>query len=358
MSPKNIRLFSLGRERMLLILGILPAFVLFWDPKIISTTWELNFLSEILFLNTIHNIFSIYIIWRSTEIQRAIKIAYKGQTWKLHLTALIIFFTSIALLYLYEFNNQSNVAFIFSVAIFLNFIATHHEMSQQLGFSLMYDSKLKNERSLADAEVEEVARLAKLEKFFHKFALIGIIIRSTTDVLRKNSINLPLWILWLGHVIFIIGSLGILGSVFMRPQWCKSNQWIYNMRRIIHLFPFVNIHLIALKRLNHAFEYTLVTMSIDENSIQNKSKFQKYKAPLFLVLYIFIAFFALHRIVYRLSPTPFEWIRTDLTYFFSMVSAAMTLVHYYYDSKIYKFSNPVYRDNILSLIIQDKKYSK
>lgn len=353
-STKRIRLFSPAWESIVLILGVLPATFLFWNPHWITEKWQMQFIGEILFLNTIHNGFSIYIIWRSREIRTAISKAFNGKPWKLHGRALAVFVVSTALFWVIQSYKGADKDFIFIVLVLLQFLSFHHGMSQQLGFSLLYDRRARQLKEFAASDLKRLFNLAKYERYFHYIAVFGVAIRCFTEVARARGVWLPGgWLTyWSGHIVFATGTAGVVAVQFLRPRWHQSNQWIYNLRRAWNIMPIFNLHFTVLQKLNHGIEYLALTKTIETNAEKIPSGKSDYRLLMFIGLAAVIGFLAMHRLVGQHPGNPFDLITTAGTQYFSALSIAGTLAHYYYDSQIYRFSQEPFREHVLPLMTE------
>ncbi|MDX9730674.1 MAG: hypothetical protein RBT63_02785 [Bdellovibrionales bacterium] len=352
----RVRIFSRGWEGLVLAVGFFPLAVIIWNPTWITKNWEFRFWSDLIFLNVVHNAFSFYIIWKSNEIRRAIRERYDGQPWRLHLKAASVFTLSSLILVLLYQNEVSNPLFYFIILTLLSFLPLQHAMSQQIGLSRLYDHALKQQIALTEKQSARLSLMAKIERIGHRIALLGVLLQASAW-LEASPQKLPTW--WLpasnwagdwGHRIFLVGTTLLLASYILRPYWWKSNQWVFNLRRAWEIFPaYFSLNYIALQRLNHGLEYLAVTATIDKASQRRKSR--AFEWTVFLLLSSTVAYLYLHVIAARWNPSPFSGLNLgSLSLLFASVSAAISITHYYYDSQIFRFSQPEFRDNVLPLL--------
>lgn len=352
----RIRIFPKNWERILLFLGILPIVFAVWNPGWITERWELQFVSNLLFLNLLHTCFSLYIIWRSEEVQLAIRRNTDGRPWRLHLRSLTVFtFSFIA--YDSVLRPQASDATIFAwTFICAEFLSIHHGASQQLGLSFLYDHAQKKFGSFSVAELNRFDIAAKWERIFHYVVLAGVVIAMLGGGSNWFASDQPpmdsQWLSW-GQIILTLGTIGLLGTIVARPQWYRSNKWIFNLRRIWLVWSrttILNPTFIAFRVFNHGFEYLAVTASIDRNT--KKSRHRVIDIVVFFGLCAICGYCYLHYIVLKSGPTPFDtWVLSGpLTPIIATLSASFTITHYYYDSQIFRFSKAEFRDNVLPLL--------
>lgn len=350
----------------MLLLGLVPLAFALWDPGWFKERWKLQLVSDLLFLNVIHNAFSFYIMWRSDEIRRAIREHSDGHPWRFHLRAAAVFSIGFFLYFLFIKKLVSTQLFYVAAITTIEYLALQHAMSQALGLSRLYDHRLRQTFALDVSQLKRVAHAAKLERLFHRIALAGIATRAGVWAARIDGQS-QAWDFWLhlSRGLMVVGTLGLIATHFARPHWRRSNQWIFGLRRAWELIPsFFNPAYIAFQRLNHGFEYLAVTASIDRNSKRSRSG--TIAGAVFLGLVSIRGFVYLHQVFQSnlpaatgalagenpipLNSLAFTGTLADVTTLLALTSLSISLTHYYYDSQIFRFSRPEFRDGVLPLI--------
>ena len=321
--------------------------------------WKLRIISDILFLNVVHNAFSIYIIWRSEEVRQGIT-NYYGSNWRLHLRAAAVFFVTIALYGAFFLKLFPVKSFQLLIALSFQFLAIQHALSQVHGLSRLYDHSLKSTRTLSPSETQRIRTAGIWERRFHRIAIFGVAIRAAWvgHDIYGNSFNWNL-VANIGRYFLIAGTVGVMATCFYRPFWRESNHWLFNLRRVWELLPtYFNPTYIALQRLNHGFEYLAVTAAMERNA--KKRATLAIAAGVFLAVVGLRVYFYIHQMIFRDTSTPFEGFTLNglapndasrsWTFILAMVSLAISTTHYYYDSQIFRFSKSEFRDNVLPLL--------
>jgi hypothetical protein len=360
---ERVRIFPVQWERAVLLLGLVPLAFAVWDPGWFKERWKLQLVSDLLFLNVVHNAFSFYIMWRSPEIRQAIREHTSGHPWRLHLRAATVFAVGFALYFLFSKKMVSNQLFYIVSITAVEYLALQHAMSQAFGLSRLYDHRLSQNFNLTPAQLHRVASAAKLERIFHRIALAGIAARAGVWAARIDGQS-EAWGFWLhtSRALMIVGTLGLMATHFARPHWRRSNQWIFGLRRAWELIPsFFNPAYIAFQRLNHGFEYLAVTASIERNSRRHRSR--TIAGAVFLGLVSIRGFVYLHQVFQSHLPADggdfaavplnsfaFTGPLAEVTTFLALTSLSISLTHYYYDSQIFQFSRSAFRDGVLPLI--------
>lgn len=356
MKPARIQIFSPFWERTVLLFGFLPLIFVAWDPGWMHSKWKLSFISDILFLNIVHNAFSFYIMWRSDEVRTAIRTHY-GNSYSLHLRAMTVFCVGFVAYYYFFMRLLPTPEFRLIALVAIQFLALQHALSQAHGLSRLYDHSLKQNRSLTEAEAQRLRAAGTWERRFHRIALFGIAVRAlwTGNIAYGNQSPTDWnYIATIGRYILILGTTGLVATCFYRPYWRESNQWLFNLRRVWELLPsYFNPTYIALQRLNHGFEYLAVTATMEKNA--KKVRSLKIAAAVFAGVVGARIFFYMYQMIYRDSSTPFEPLAftgdfQSVTLILALSSLSISLMHYYYDSQIFRFSKSEFRENVLPLL--------
>lgn len=336
--------------------GFLPLIFVAWDPGWMHSKWKLGFISDILFLNIVHNAFSFYIMWRSDEVRTAIRNHY-GNSYSLHLRAGAVFCLGFVAYYFFFQRLLPTPEFRLLALVAIQFLALQHALSQAHGLSRLYDHSLKQNRALTDTETRRLRTAGVWERRFHRIALLGIAVRALwTGNIAYGAQSPADWnyLANIGRYILILGTTGLVATCFYRPYWRESNQWLFNLRRVWELLPaYFNPTYIALQRLNHGFEYLAVTATMEKNA--KKVRSLKIAAVVFAAVVGARIFFYLHQMIYRDPSTPFEPLAfsgelQNVTLVLALSSLSISLMHYYYDSQIFRFSKPEFRENVLPLL--------
>lgn len=320
------------------------------------TDWKLRIISDILFLNVVHNAFSFYIMWRSDEVRTAIREHY-GNGYSLHLRAGIVFCLGFLAYYFYLRKIIANPDLLLLAMVGIQFLALQHAFSQAHGLSRLYDHSLKQLRRLTDQEKRRLQTASLWERRFHRIILLGIALRAFWvggDVYgAKSSVDWA-WVSSVGRDVLIFGTLGLFATCFYRPYWRESNHWLFNLRRVWEIIPsYFNPTYIALQRLNHGYEYLAVTATMEKNA--KKVRSLKVAAIVFTVFVGARIYFYLHQILFHDRSAPFQELAftgdlSNVTMLLALTSLAVSLVHYYYDSQIFRFSKPEFRNHVLPLL--------
>ena len=321
-----------------------------------TATWKLGIISDILFLNIVHNAFSFYIMWRSDEVRTAIRNHY-GNGYSLHLRAGVVFCIGFLAYYFYVKRMIENPELLLLALVAIQFLALQHAFSQAHGLSRLYDHSLKQLRRLTDQEMRRLQTASIWERRFHRIILLGIALRAFWaggDVYGSRSPVDWAWVSSIGRDVLIFGTLGLIATCFYRPYWRESNHWLFNLRRVWEIIPtYFNPTYIALQRLNHGYEYLAVTATMEKNA--KKVRSLKVAAFVFAVLVGARIYFYLHQILFQDRSTPLRGIAftdnlNDVTMLLALTSLAISLMHYYYDSQIFRFSKPEFRNHVLPLL--------
>lgn len=337
----------------MLFLGFLPVFTFFWNSKLITSKWQLYFISEILLLHTIHTGFTFYLIWRSKEIRNAISQAYDSKPWKLYFKGLCVFVLTFLVIWLYQDKINRSEDFIFTVAVVLQFLGIQHSLSQILGISLLYDAKSRQERTFSDVEIKKNIKFTQYERLLHKVILVAVALRAAADISRESSYFIPILSTanpWTWHIIFCVATMGVVLIQFFRPHWKKSNKWIFNLRRLWDMTPVVTTNFIILRKFNHTFEYLAVVGAVENNAQKLQSIFFGYRALIFFSFSALVGFFYINQLELKWGPTPFVWLPVFSLKFLSAISTAISISHYFFDHSIYRFSKTPFRQNVLPLL--------
>ncbi len=349
------RIFTPKWELFVLATGFLPLFGIFLHESAalgLRADWQMRLLGDLFLLNVVHNFFSIYIIWRSPEVRRAIAESQGGSARPAHLKALLIF-SSIALTSAFGFFSADEPLAYAWAGFFFRILALHHAMVQGFGLSLLYNRALRMSSSLT---AEQDLRLQNSELWERRWmwvATVGIVLSnfySFRDL--EFASNFYKHVAETGRALIGIAVVGTLWSCVQQLGLPRSNKLVFNLRKIFFVIDPGNLLYLAFVRAVHGFEYLAVTQQIHQQTHSDRTPSVSW------VVWIGGSVITGALLICRIlvvsdSPWGTEF-SGPVWVWLSSFSIALTVTHYYYDSLIYRFSQPEVRRNVLPLMLPHK----
>jgi len=354
-SPATIRIFTPRWELFVLATGFLPlvAILLYELAGLgLRADWQLRLLGDLFLLNVVHNFFSLYIIWRSPEVRRAIAESHGGQARPAHLKGILIF-VGIALTSAFGFFSASEpLAYAWAGFVFRS-LAAHHAIVQGFGLSLLYNRALRQSTSLT-AEQDLALQNSELwERRWMWVATVGIFLSNFYSFRELEfAASFYLRVAETGRALIAIAVIGTLWCCIRHPGLRSSNKFVFNLRKIFFVIEPGNLLYLAFVRAVHGFEYLAVTQQIHKQSQTDRKS--SVSAWVWIGGSLITAILLLSRIlVVSDSPWGAEF-RGPIWIWLSSFSIALTVTHYYYDAIIYRFSQPEVRRHVLPLMLPSR----
>lgn len=316
----------------------------------INTKTIFDFIRNILFLNSVHVLFSYLIMFRSTEVKAWI-VKQKGGAivfWTKLGIVHILFFLFFILLKGGVFSNSLSINSSFIdiiVAIVTIAPVVHHPLAQTWGLSFLYD--LKNYNCQNDKKTKLI-RAGKRERgilviFTIIYMVAGLIFFSGHFRLDNFS-----WSIYLISLLFLVSSLVII-NYFTYPKPWNLNKLIFLMRLFAYPLTFISASARIVTGSCHGIEYFCVYKKIKKNS--------NGRCQWFSIAYLLLFLLGFFSILSLYGQTPF--VKKIIPDFLSnqqyLTPLALSIIytHYYVDALLYRFRDSSNRELILPLLVKN-----
>jgi hypothetical protein len=293
----------------------------------------LRFISGTLFLNVVHNAFSLFLVLFVPEL-RELTALKANQEGPLFLGRFAALFLASFLFYFVALSASSNFVQALSLGGFLA-LNIHHGQKQTYGISLMYD---KGQPSAPYG----------LEKNLHRaqviFLVLGVMILRYAPWVNESGLGRA----FLG-AMFLLCPLSLMAISMRRPDAGRSNRTIYLSRLLIQALQVFSPWMAFVPSFTHGVEYLFVVRHISQRSRFRVSVaaciFLFASSAFLIILYVPNPTHGLHWIVNARTGYP----ETLLNLMVS-VSLAFTLLHYYFDRVYFRMADPLVRNHMAPLL--------
>lgn len=353
---RKVRIFE-GRDEVINVYWPLLLFPFIGFNLIFHTAWNSYetqaafFVSGFIFLNVTHVIFTYIACAELPPLRRFITEKAQENPWSLvtwiGLAAFFLIYALMAHLTEVSPTVKDHFGQVFTFTRMFRALIIYgafHVRKQTLGFFLLYNQKLLAVFDLSDEEKKKVQRLERIERwlffpivwqpvFFAIFVLMGWIEwRERTH-----------WIQW----ISILPAFILVGLSRAYPRAKESNKFMFSWRILFVAFaPFEFISAIG-ERAHHGVEYYYI---IKEFYVASRQKLSRvfygtslaYAAIACCTPQAAAFFYSLYS-----SPGEMGLFMLSLSIFVS----ATHMFHFYFDSVLFRFRDPLARKNILPLLM-------
>ena len=341
-----VRIFGQWSERLVLIAPLvgLVGFALqihFMPSPSISTQHIWAFFSQIIFLNTIHILFTFDLLVAVPAYRDILK---KGRP---QIQALIIFcvFVAALALRLLESRLKGNWGLMILAVIILYDI--YHVMRQTLGLSLLYN--FHSSKMLPNSN--DIQRLKKLD-LQERFTCGFIILLGSSQFLIGHWIEKE-HVSWVQIERIVMATFGCVLVFALMVQYYRinrvlfRNKIIYVIRYALVMSTFISFFGLVVLKSVHGIEYFFVYRRIKNNSAPERGKL-KFLARAFILLLASIVFIGLlvepSYGVFALFHLE-EMVDRPWFHLLSVVVGALALVHYFLDGQIFAMKNEPVRQS-------------
>ena len=290
----------------------------------------LRLLANVVFLNSLHVIFTFYLVCY-TPVYRKAAIRNSGFG-----GFVVLFFVFLILLSLRSLEAYGADYYQLSAIFLLKAYTIHHVVRQALGISLIYNRKAVREKKLSAKQKKDL-RLAEKKERRNANLLIGL---ASTYFLVQLLFQINKWILpnfirahfVLAAIILIVPTLYSyfkISRIFLNKVF-----FLFRLSLIVAMF-FSFVAVIGLN-IVHGIEYFLVYRRVNSHA---KLEQIKNSPPIYLKILVFlialiviIGAYVNGKVALGLSE-PFK-------VFFSLGLSTLVALHYYLDRIIFSMSNP------------------
>lgn len=320
------------------------------NPWSFETTGWLNFLVGIIFLNTIHVLFTLRLFFFLPELQLLKRKYSKTKPISFQIETFIFFVICFALLQLISSPFESTAAIkIYSITVVM--LSFWHSLRQTAGISsLFWYSKKLNISMLPDSKRNQY--ISNERRSFHVIYFV-FVLHSLLMIIPEQKIPYIEQItlsFFAAAVSLICVSVIIKGSLQSGQKWW-SPKTLY-LSRIFYI-PLMYISMPAALSLMafHGIDYYFICREMLNKSRNKNDK----RGQLFLLISIPTTILILLTMPYGsglgwwiLSPKNFE--EYPILTWLASFGGALTITHYYLDWKIFRFRDQLQRDYISPLL--------
>ncbi len=349
--------FSKKVEILNLLLPVLFIILIFLIPEPknnLSATFNFSlfFVSEFIFLNTLHVFFTITLLFFVPEFKNYMhdKSQVVGRpilkTWLGFYFFAVIFFSLQRYVNFTQTNNSAIMQISALVSIAINLYIVHHGLSQSVGLSLThYSSFVKIPESGKIVLTKIMAaerRLVPLVMLLTVIVFMALKLENKILTTTIFSISCLILFIYLGQILFKIYKFDI--ELF-------KLKLLFHSRFFLFLLFFYNSLAVALRAAVHGVEYFMVTKTIFSKS---KLTCTKRNFFIYLILAVLFSVVTVNSLAQNVNQyfynKPFEGSFFDhFCYVFSM---SLSVVHFFIDSFIYKMSDPAVKSNQGRLLVE------
>lgn len=304
-------------------------------------------ISNIVFLNVVHNVFSIFILTEIPEIKSYIKENLKNK--KIHIgysSALVLAFFLVLNWVFPIFKNYGEFGkYLFWAAVlFMQFFALYYHTLRQIeGISTIYNQQMKK---IWPQNITHFDFVQKCEKILFKLLIVLSCIGYALNIFEQKSHIFAVFLMSL----FVF--LGVIAVNLKIPFWNKSNKWIYLLRLVVFPLGIYYPLLGVVIPFFHGVEYLFIVKKIFSSSALTTEKIQRrlfvYMLPISLAVAV-LSIFRLDR-GFGVSFLSDNNLVNTLIVFASSLSLAISFLHFYLDSFIYKMKESGIRNSIGKLL--------
>lgn len=340
----------------LLVLGALglAAEMFFFEMQPGPTlSLSLRLFADVVLLGATHVVLTVCMLvylpefraWSRTKMKNSLALF-----WLLHGLAFVGLFAGF-----YALHKQAKIssAALFGAYIFVDsFLRVRHYLQQFKGISLQYNYQLRQNCNFDSYELICLRNNERKEK--RAFQLLSIFSLSALALTSYNLYFPSSWSFWTTSGLFLASLTTVTYIVLLArrtPFPVDSAKHNYLLR--LFFVPFINLSIFAnaFMRLMHGLEYLLLTQGMVGKSSASKPA----KAALWASSVVFMAgvaasvFFAQNAMgvhVYGFSPQNFPALIPLLSF-----DSTMSLMHYYFDMRAFKFRDPDTRRLIGPLLV-------
>lgn len=308
-------------------------------------------ISNIIFLNVVHNIFSLFILTDLPEIQPYLKDHFKTQPFHVGYRSLSVFVFFFVLMWVFpQFKTWGDGGpYLFWTAVLLMqfFALYYHTLRQIEGLCVLYNQNMKNWLMKHQPEsINEIDQLQRKEKILFKSFLVISCLGYAFNIFKMENWIFPTFLLSSANLILIF-------VVNLKaPHWNQSNKWIYLTRLIAFTAGIRYPILGAVVPFFHGIEYFFVTKKLFTKSavqsIQMQRRVWRYMVPVSILVGI-LAIFRLDR-GFGLTLMGQEPGINLFIVILSCLSFAISFVHFYIDSFIFKMKESGIRNSVGKLL--------
>ena len=314
-------------------------------------TLALNFIQNVLFLNSLHVVFTYLILFTNSGGRAWAQSAFSSYVFRARCAIVFLFFAGLYYFYLRGAAQYSWATTVIDGVMIV--IGRHHEISQSRGVSLLYDSRLTGEirQSVFGHRLFPAVQWVQT-LFGYSGSLFSFLTLATYQVnspiynYAKHEFRSPVWYwMWIGgFVVSLLCLIFIFYSVQrIYPKELRRKKYLFNMRYPIKLLSYHSSLAAFFSNGTHGVEYLAVYTKIDRAKERTLSK-----KAFILTLCLSVALFVFLRYSKLFAPYLGLEESSSFVNLGMALIAGFTFLHYFLDAHLFKHSDPKSKELIIS----------
>lgn len=317
---------------ILMALGLLPS--VGWDQVTV------RFVVSIFFFNGLHTVLTWFGLFALPEGRHWIKRQWQSRNSKNGLRIWLVISIIFGLgWYFLETRFLKNLppesTLTFSLVLFV--LAAFHNIGQTKGLALMQTQKLGTRD-----------KVASWERYLYN-ALVLVIVFGSIRLMANPFFGqkIPIW--WDLSALVLGGllTIALIVIAFRLEKSFRSKKFWFASTTVYHPLLLLSPAAFVFQRALHGTEYLFLSISM-----ARKSK-MRWNSRLGLLLVTLLILTALTKIKLYKTLTGFELLPRDLIHGFAIMGLWIEYTHYYLDSILFRFQDPIVRETIGPLIKEE-----
>lgn len=352
-------LFSKGYERAQLLIPIILLVaaiveILLYHRYFTNEALTLNFVQNIIFLNSLHVWFTYLLLWSNRGGRNWATSMLRSTTFKVRCAVVFLFFAGFY--YFYREVAPRAVWGTTLVDAVLIFSGRYHEVAQSRGIGLLYDAKYST------AEIRKKAEFSLIQMSQSVFGfsssgfsfLVLCTYRSNSPVydivtktFRSHSWEVLLWLCLAVSLLCILTLFVCTHRLYPASHAeLRKKKTLFNIRYVIKLLSFHSSLAAFFSNATHGVEYLAVYSKLDteKERIVSQKVFR-----IFLASSVFLFIFFRYPFLFG-SYTNLADSSIVVSLMMSVV-AGLTFLHYFIDGYMFQHRSAVSREQIIKRLV-------